>query len=80
MEQHGEYLDIYQLKIDKAPTMAEIQLKLAKTEYADTGKTGLISWLLNGINLEGAQDALRVDIWQLPRNASAVQKAAVEEK
>jgi hypothetical protein len=35
--------------------MAEIRLKLAKTEYADTGKTGLISWLINGINLEGAQ-------------------------
>jgi hypothetical protein len=36
-------------------TMAEIQLKLTETEYADTGKSVSISWLINGINLEDAQ-------------------------
>ncbi|KAG2361361.1 hypothetical protein BDR07DRAFT_1485939 [Suillus spraguei] len=71
IEQCGEYLDIYHLNIDKAPTMAEIQLKLTETEYAVTGKSGLISWLINDINL----DALRADIRQLPRDASAAQKA-----
>ncbi|KAG1764090.1 hypothetical protein EV702DRAFT_1051462 [Suillus placidus] len=80
MEQHGEHLDIYQLKIDKAPTVAEIRLKLTETEYADTGKWGSISWLINGINLEDAQDALRVDIRKLPKDASAAQKVVVEEK
>ncbi|KAG2035935.1 hypothetical protein BDR03DRAFT_832443, partial [Suillus americanus] len=80
MEQRGEHLDIYQLKIDKAPMMAEIRLKLTETEYADTGKWGSISWLINGINLEDAQDALRVDIRKLPKDASAAQKAVVEEK
>ncbi|KIK31764.1 hypothetical protein CY34DRAFT_36943, partial [Suillus luteus UH-Slu-Lm8-n1] len=80
MDQRGEHLDIYQLKIDKAPTMAEIRLKLTETEYADTGTSGSISWLINGINLEDSQDALRVEIRQLPRDASASQKAVVEEK
>ncbi|KAG2351072.1 hypothetical protein BDR07DRAFT_1502678 [Suillus spraguei] len=60
--------------------MAKIWLKLTETEYADTGKSGLISWLINGINLEDAQDALRADIWQLPQDASVAQKAVVEEK
>lgn len=76
--------------------MAEIRLKLTETEYADTGKWGSISWLINGINLEDAQyvtihslsghisiqlrDALRVDIRKLPKDASAAQKAVVEEK
>ncbi|KAG1863081.1 hypothetical protein F4604DRAFT_1587244, partial [Suillus subluteus] len=80
MEQRGEHLDIYQLKIDKAPTMAEIQLKLTKTEYADTGKCGSISWLINGINLEDAQYVTISHIRKLPKDASAAQKAVVEEK
>ncbi|KAG2112801.1 hypothetical protein BD769DRAFT_1315844, partial [Suillus cothurnatus] len=60
--------------------MVEIWLRLTETEYADTGKCGSISWLINGIHLEDAQDALRVDIWKLPKDASAAQKAVVEEK
>lgn len=74
MEQRGEHLDIYLLKIDKgefsrasarfdvhsdrfleAPTMAEMRLKLTETEYANTGKLGSVSWLMDGINLEDAQ-------------------------
>ncbi|KAG1850364.1 hypothetical protein DFJ58DRAFT_842440 [Suillus subalutaceus] len=68
MDQRGEHLDIYQLKIDK--------------EYANTGKSGSISWLISGINLEDvhSRDTLRVDIRQLLRDASASQKAVVEEK
>ncbi|KAG1883649.1 hypothetical protein F4604DRAFT_1677400 [Suillus subluteus] len=60
--------------------MAEICLKLTESEYADTGKVGSVSWLIEGINLEDAQDALRVDIQQLPRDASATQKAMVVKK
>ncbi|KAG2137128.1 uncharacterized protein EDB93DRAFT_1063206, partial [Suillus bovinus] len=80
MERWGAHLDIYNLKIDKAPTMADIRLKVTKTEYADTGKLGSESWLIEGINLEDTQDALQVDIQQLPRDASATQKAVVTEK
>ncbi|KAG1892922.1 uncharacterized protein F5891DRAFT_920232, partial [Suillus fuscotomentosus] len=76
----GEHLDIYQLKIDKAPTMAEMRLKFTESECADTGKLGSISWLIDGINIEDSQDALRVAIRQLPKDASAVQRAALQEK
>ncbi|KAG1720661.1 uncharacterized protein EDB91DRAFT_1064768, partial [Suillus paluster] len=79
-EERGEHLNIYQLKIDKAPTMAEIRLKLTESEYADTGRLGSISWLIDGINIEDSQDALRVAIRQLPKDASAVQRAAVQVK
>ncbi|KAG2117335.1 uncharacterized protein F5147DRAFT_537361, partial [Suillus discolor] len=78
--ERGEHLDIYQLKIDKAPTMAEMRLKLTESELADTGKLGSISWLIDGINIEDSQDALRIAIRQLPKDASAVQRAALQEK
>ncbi|KAG1846287.1 hypothetical protein F4604DRAFT_1533945, partial [Suillus subluteus] len=80
MEKCGEYLDIYQLQINKAPTMAEIQLKLTESENADTGKPGTVSWLITGINLEDLQDGLRADIQQLPTDATPAQKASIEEK
>lgn len=35
--------------------MAEIQLKLTESEYADTGRLGSISWLIDGINIEDSQ-------------------------
>jgi len=43
-------LDLY-----LAPTMAEIRLKLTKSENADTGHPGTVSWLITGINLEDLQ-------------------------
>ncbi|KAG2108609.1 uncharacterized protein F5147DRAFT_799314, partial [Suillus discolor] len=46
----------------------------------DKGKLGSISWLIDGINIEDSQDALRVAIRQLPKDASAVQRAALQEK
>ncbi|KAG2108111.1 hypothetical protein BD769DRAFT_1366002, partial [Suillus cothurnatus] len=55
MEKRDKYLDIYQLKIDQAPTMAEIRLRLTEAENAETGKLGKVSWIIQGINLEDAQ-------------------------
>ncbi|KAG0703425.1 hypothetical protein DFH29DRAFT_874531 [Suillus ampliporus] len=80
MEQRGEYLDIYQLQMNKAPTMAEIRLKLTESENSDTGNPGTVSWLITGINLEDLQDGLRADIRQLPTDATPTQKASIEEK
>ncbi|KAG2070067.1 hypothetical protein BDR04DRAFT_1118593 [Suillus decipiens] len=60
MEEHGEYLDIYQLQMNKALTMAEIYLKLTESENADTGKPGTVSWLITGINLEDLHMDLRM--------------------
>jgi hypothetical protein len=39
----------------EAPTMAEMRLKLTESEYADTGRSGSISWLIDGINIEDSQ-------------------------
>ncbi|KAG1838487.1 hypothetical protein C8R48DRAFT_622220, partial [Suillus tomentosus] len=52
---HGELLDIYQLKMDKSPTMAEIRLRLTENELSSHGRTGAISWLIEGINIENTQ-------------------------
>ncbi|KAG2111109.1 hypothetical protein DEU56DRAFT_762242 [Suillus clintonianus] len=80
MEERGEYLDIYQLKIDQAPTMAEIRLRLTEAENAETGRLGTVSWIIQGINLEDAQDGLRSEFRRLPSDATATQKATLEEK
>ena len=72
MKKRGEYLDIYQLRIDqgqihlfghkivanasyKAPTMAEIRLRLTESENDEMGRSGSVSWIIQGINLEDAQ-------------------------
>ncbi|KAG1729111.1 uncharacterized protein EDB91DRAFT_1085887 [Suillus paluster] len=80
VEECGEYLDIYQLQINKAPTMAEIRLKLTEFENVDDRLPGTVSWLITGINLEDLQDALRANIRQLPNDATSAQKASIEEK
>ncbi|KAG1732854.1 uncharacterized protein EDB91DRAFT_1057862 [Suillus paluster] len=80
VEERGEYLDIYQLQINKAPTMAEIRLKLTESENNDDRLPGTVSWLITGINLEDLQDALRANIRQLPNDATSAQKASIEEK
>ncbi|KAG1809366.1 uncharacterized protein BJ212DRAFT_1484485 [Suillus subaureus] len=46
VEECGEYLDIYQLQINKAPTMAEIRLKLTESENNDDRHPGTVSWLI----------------------------------
>ncbi|KAG1889979.1 hypothetical protein F4604DRAFT_1568437 [Suillus subluteus] len=80
MELRGDHLDIYQLKIDKAPTMAEIQLTLTESETSDIERPGSIPWIIQGINLEDSQDGLRSDVRRLPHDATATQKAALQEK
>ncbi|KAG2053886.1 hypothetical protein BDR06DRAFT_848985, partial [Suillus hirtellus] len=76
----GELLDIYQLKMDKAPTMAEIRLRLTENELSSHGRTGAISWLIEGINIENTQDTLRSSIRQQSENPTASQRIIIEEK
>ncbi|KAG0695623.1 hypothetical protein DFH29DRAFT_879915 [Suillus ampliporus] len=45
-QDRGDLLDIYQLKMDKAPTMAEIRLRLTENELSTNGRTGSIAWQL----------------------------------
>ncbi|KAG0698587.1 hypothetical protein DFH29DRAFT_1002673 [Suillus ampliporus] len=51
----GALLDIYQLKMDQAPTMAEIRLQLTENEMSTNGRSGSVAWLIEGINIENAQ-------------------------
>ncbi|KAG1866919.1 hypothetical protein F4604DRAFT_1585294 [Suillus subluteus] len=76
----GELLDIYQLKMDKAPSMAEIHLRLTENELSANGRTGSVAWLIEGINIENSQDALRLSIRQLPQDPTASQRTGIEEK
>ncbi|KAG2057810.1 hypothetical protein BDR06DRAFT_864240, partial [Suillus hirtellus] len=76
----GELLDIYQLKMDKAPTMAEIRLRLTENELSSHGRTGAILWLIEGINIENTQDTLRSSIRQQSDNLTASQRIIIEEK
>ncbi|KAG0702495.1 hypothetical protein DFH29DRAFT_804904, partial [Suillus ampliporus] len=76
----GELLDIYQLKMDKAPSMAEIRLRLTENELSANGRTGSVAWLIEGINIENSQDALRLSIRQLPQDPTASQRTAIEER
>ncbi|KAG2351195.1 hypothetical protein BDR07DRAFT_1502284 [Suillus spraguei] len=76
----GELLDIYQLKMDKAPTMAEIRLRLTENKLSTNGRTGAVTWLIEGINIENAQDALHSSIKQLPEDPTASQRTLMEEK
>ena len=39
----------------KAPTIAEIRLKLTKTEKKKGLKTGTVAWLTSGMNIEQTQ-------------------------
>ncbi|KAG1887759.1 hypothetical protein F4604DRAFT_1570502, partial [Suillus subluteus] len=63
-----------------SPTMAEIRLRLTEAENAKTGRLGTVSWIIQGINLEDAQDGLRSEFRHLPSDATAAQKATLQEK
>ncbi|OJA21157.1 hypothetical protein AZE42_13878, partial [Rhizopogon vesiculosus] len=60
--------------------MAEIRLSLTELENPETGRSGTVSWIVEGINLEDAQDGLRLDIRRLPHDATATQRTALQEK
>ncbi|KAG2114595.1 uncharacterized protein F5147DRAFT_769903 [Suillus discolor] len=74
----GELLDIYQLKIDKAPTMAEIRLRLTENESVHQCKVFNI-WNVIDSNWV-IRDALRSFIRQLPEDPTASQRTLMEEK
>jgi hypothetical protein len=38
----------------EAPTMAEIRLSLVELENPEAGRSGTVSWIIQGINLEDA--------------------------
>ncbi|KAG1859409.1 hypothetical protein C8R48DRAFT_673951 [Suillus tomentosus] len=66
--------------LHRAPTMAEIRLRLTENEVSTNGGTGAVAWLIEGINIENAQDGLCSSIRQLPEDPTASQRTLMEEK
>ncbi|KAG1866783.1 hypothetical protein F4604DRAFT_1881800 [Suillus subluteus] len=60
--------------------MAEIRLRLTENELSTISRTGAIAWLIKGMNIENAQDALRSSIRQQSDDPTASQKIMIEEK
>ena len=53
---HNEkVMDIYQVRIKKAPSRKEIELRLAERELHKSGQSGQANWLSDGIKLEETQ-------------------------
>ncbi|KAI5982238.1 hypothetical protein EDD15DRAFT_2378086 [Pisolithus albus] len=77
---HGEALDIYLLRGDKAPTFHEAQLKLGKNPVSSSANLGSVAWLAEGISIEDSQDQLRYELRQLPSPMSARQEVKTSEK
>ena len=48
-------MDIYQVRIKKAPSRKEIELQLAERELHKPGQNGQANWLSDGIKLEETQ-------------------------
>ena len=48
-------MDIYQVRIKKAPSRKEIELRLAECELHKPGQNGQANWLSDGIKLEETQ-------------------------
>ncbi|KAN0105201.1 hypothetical protein V8E52_011274 [Russula decolorans] len=78
--ERGEALDVYNLQMDKAPTLAEMRLNLLNAKTSTSGIQSSVIWLIEGFSIEDAQDALRADIRCLPINPSTTQKANILQK
>ncbi|KAI0277496.1 hypothetical protein BGY98DRAFT_1097361 [Russula aff. rugulosa BPL654] len=66
--------------MDKAPTLAEMRLNLLNSKVSTSGIQGSVTWLIEGISIEDAQDSLWADIRCLPMNHTTVQKAEILQK
>lgn len=55
MEERGERLKIFDVKHEKAPTLAEICLKLTDNKEAGSNGENVVNWLLDGIKAQNDQ-------------------------
>ncbi|EGO30271.1 hypothetical protein SERLADRAFT_404519 [Serpula lacrymans var. lacrymans S7.9] len=80
MLERGEALDIDALQITKEASMGDVQLELTAREATEGHAIESVAWLISRFNLEDVQDALRVELWQLPLDATVSQKTDIEAK
>ncbi|KAM6503384.1 hypothetical protein JOM56_000327 [Amanita muscaria] len=64
----------------KAPTLAEIRLNLVESGMTSSRTNGSVNWLVDGISIENAQDALRAEIRCLSSNPTTTQKTVIAQK
>ena len=55
MEERGEKLGIFDVKHEKAPTLAEISLRLTDTKESSKVDTNIVNWLSDGIKAQNDQ-------------------------
>jgi hypothetical protein len=55
MEERGEHLRIYDINHKKAPTLAQITLRLTDTNDDSNDSANIVDWVANGIQTENDQ-------------------------
>jgi len=56
MEERGEYLSIFDLNHEKAPTLAQITLQLTENEdHRPNDKSKIVDWVAAGIKAQSDQ-------------------------
>ncbi|KAG6377669.1 hypothetical protein JVT61DRAFT_14434 [Boletus reticuloceps] len=71
----GEALDIYALRMDKAPTLAEIRLHLTQSSVRSTQIQESINWLVEDIDIENSQYVVMSYILDVQGNTSLCRDA-----
>jgi hypothetical protein len=62
MDERGESLGIFDIKHEKAPTLAQITLKLTDTHDGNNNGVDMVDWIANGIKTENDQWVLNLTI------------------
>jgi hypothetical protein len=55
MEKRGEYLRIFDINHEKAPTLAQITLRLTETRENSNDGADSVSWIADGIKIQNDQ-------------------------
>ena len=55
MEERGEHLRIFNLNYEKAPSLAQITLKLTDTKEYSSNKVDVVHWISDGIKAQNDQ-------------------------
>ena len=60
MEERGEHLRIFDIKHEKAPSLAEITLKLLEMKVHSNDSLNIVDWIADGIKAQNDQWVLNV--------------------
>jgi hypothetical protein len=55
MEERGEHLKIFEVNHKKAPTLAEITLRLTESKDNSSNDANVVDWISDGIKAENDQ-------------------------